>query len=220
MRLTDLFYTSLLLEHPRAGGKHGPPITPRKEGGNHDGDDYGSWEELAAAEAGNYAIETKNRNSPISVIAIHGGDIEFGTDKIARAIAAAGGFNYYAFIAYAGTEWKLHITSTKATEPKLVSMVQASDTVISVHGKYDHTGHTFMGGRNTTLGSKIKQSLIQNGFPATDAPARLSGKSTKNICNRCASGAGVQLEVSTDLRIKLAANSTKYAEVVVQGINS
>lgn len=52
-----------------------------------------------------YRIVNENRNSPVSVIAIHGGKIERFTSEIVKAIAGDN-FNYYLFEGIKRTKFK------------------------------------------------------------------------------------------------------------------
>ncbi|MBW2309672.1 MAG: poly-gamma-glutamate hydrolase family protein [Deltaproteobacteria bacterium] len=64
--------------------------------------------------------------------------------------------------------------------------------------------------RKLGLGEKIRISLIQAGFSAEPSPRpEIQGQSEWNICNRCRSGKGVQLELSRGLRKSMFKDLTR-----------
>ncbi|MDD4561790.1 MAG: poly-gamma-glutamate hydrolase family protein, partial [Syntrophomonadaceae bacterium] len=60
---------------------------------------------------------------------------------------------------------------------------------------------------DTVLGKEIKASLKDAGFKVVNPPKRLDGKNPKNICNKNASGKGVQLELTVPLREQFGSDS-------------
>lgn len=154
-------------------------------------------------EGVNFRIETKNRESEYAVIAIHGGDIEPFTTEIAKSIAGEN-LSFYGFIGMkkAGNRF-LHITSNNFDEPRCVSLVKKSYKVVSIHGKKGDEEFLMLGGLDENLISIISNSLTKAGFNIIDTAESVSGKSKNNICNRCKSEKGAQLEISRGLRTKL-----------------
>lgn len=139
-------------------------------------------------------------------MAPHGGWIEPGSSQVAEAIAEDD-YSLYLFegLIPGRPHHELHITSTRFDEPQGLQLVGAADTVIAVHGRADgddpHT--TWLGGRSATLRDAIAFSLSDGGFQAATANHRFPARNPMNICNRAATGAGVQLEVPRTLRDQL-----------------
>lgn len=137
-------------------------------------------------------------------MAPHGGGIEPGTLDIADALAG----NEYSFYAFKGMKKKgneiLHLTSNRFDEPIGLQISKNALIVVSIHGNRDKGEMVFIGGRNRALKEKIVHALTTAGFPASisDEPG-LRGIKPENICNRCTSGEGVQLEISRGLREKM-----------------
>ena len=61
--------------------------------------------------------------------------------------------------------------------------------------------------RDYQEGKKIKASLRDSGFNVLTPPKHLDGKNPKNICNKNASGKGVQLELTVPLREQFVSDS-------------
>jgi len=167
---------------------------------------YRSYQQLIMGEreGRDFSIHAREGSSGVAVIAPHGGGIEPGTMELAEAIAGSAHSLYCFEGIKRARNSGLHITSGYFDEPMGVDMVRRSRTVLAVHGCKGHEETVYVGGLNTDLGEKIRLSLIQAGFSAERSPrAELEGKSTKNICNRCRSGKGVQLEISSELRKRM-----------------
>ncbi len=85
-------------------------------------------------------------------------------------------------------------------EPGCLDLLRACQSVISVHG-CGHAGEiVLLGGRDVALRESIGARLHGLGVTCEDAPAGLDAADSMNVCNRGLGGAGVQLEVSMDLR--------------------
>lgn len=151
-----------------------------------------------------FGIEVKDRGSEYAIIAIHGGSIEPFTTEIAKSIAGENA-SFYSFIGMKkmGNRF-LHITSNNFDEPKCVSLIKKSYKAISIHGKKGDKDFLVLGGLDENLISIIFDSLTKADFNIIDTEESVSGKSENNICNRCKSEKGVQLEISRGLRAKLA----------------
>lgn len=140
-------------------------------------------------------------NSPIAVIAPHGGSIEQYTSDIARGVAGED-FNLYLFegIRPAGNYSALHLTSHRFDEPRCLSLLSMCDHVLAIHGCDGDDQRVLLGGLDEALKLAIGEALTGLGvdvqsdgheFPATDP---------KNICNRGRRGVGVQVEMTMGLR--------------------
>ena len=164
------------------------------------GDTYADFAGLAAANmAGlDYSIEQYDRASPAVIFAIHGGDIEIGTARVARRIAGSD-LKLYIFQGWTGPgKSKLHLTSAHFDEPGAVRLATSSVVALSVHAQMDRGDWVCIGGRNTELGRAVADKLVRAGFAAEIPCARLPGVAKTNIVNR-ARDAGVQLEITLRL---------------------
>ena len=172
-------------------------------------DKYADFAELEQNErkGEDYAILYRKSDSKIAIMAPHGGGIEPGTIEIADAIAG----NEHTFYAFKGIKKSgnkvLHITSSMYDEPTGLKTSKNAFIVISIHGCRDKKEMIFIGGKNQELKQELMYALRAVGFMAviSEEPG-LRGISPENICNRCKSGEGVQIEVSRGLREKMIGN--------------
>lgn len=178
-------------------------------------DKYSCFAELAANErAGvDYEIRVENRGTPVAIIAPHGGRIEPGTLEIAAAIAGDT-LSFYAFKALrsAGKRGSLHITSAKFDEPQALALVGDAQKAVAIHGRADNgdSSTVRVGGLDKGLRDEIVAALMAAGFDAAVVThGSLAGRDSANICNRGATGAGVQLELSRTLRTQLMIEPSK-----------
>lgn len=184
-------------------------------------DKYKSFSDLNQyeKEGVDFDIEIEDRDSPYAVIAIHGGNIEPATTEIARLISG-NDLSFYSFLDRKGTEEeseKLHITSSHFDEPQGLALVQKSPKTISIHGKYKSGDFIMVGGLDEELINRVKNILTKNGFNIVPAPEDIDGDSPENICNRCLSKKGLQLEISRSLRNRFLENNDdlqKFCELV------
>jgi len=166
-------------------------------------DPYDSFEALAVSERRgiDYRIRWRLGESGITILSIHGGDIEPGTTRIANAIAGP----EHTFYSFEGIKdarnFLLHITSTLFDEPTAMEIVCASDIIISIHGCAEMNPVVYLGGLDFELRDRIAAVLRESGFQAPACPdPPFSGVDQENICNLCGRGMGVQLELSRGLR--------------------
>jgi phage replication-related protein YjqB (UPF0714/DUF867 family) len=165
---------------------------------------YQSFNELAIAEVKDvdYRIRYREGKSNIAIIAIHGGGIEPGTTEIADATAG----DRHSFYTFSGLKksgnFILHITSRRFDEPQGLAIARQAKTILSIHGCGDNDSMVLMGGKNIQLKDKIQKTLQNAGFQVKQS-VRFPGLSPLNICNRCRSGAGVQLEICYGLRRRM-----------------
>ena len=169
-------------------------------------DTYKDFKSLSAVETEgkDFRIWHQKINSPIAIVAPHGGGIEPGTSEIARSIAGDD-FSCYLFEGTKNKDNKkyLHITSTNFDEPQGVEMCGNSELVLAIHGARDNDASVYVGGRNEGLKMRTIQNLSNEGFNAREDTTDHSGRDAKNICNRCRSKKGLQLEISEGLRKKM-----------------
>lgn len=167
-------------------------------------DSYASYAELASheTEGQDYVLVSRQGTSSAAVIAPHGGGIEAGTAELAEA-AAGSEHSFYAFRGVKpGGNGVLHITSHRFDEPAGLRVVGQVETAVALHGHHDRTSEfVSVGGRNGALKERIRQHLAAAGFDVAAADLTgLQAKHPQNLCNRCRSGRGVQLEISRALR--------------------
>ena len=172
-------------------------------------DKYANFAELEQneREGEDYAILYREADSEVAIMAPHGGGIEPGTIDIANAVAGSD-HTFYAFKGIKKTGNKiLHINSKRYDEPIGLKTSKNAFIVISIHGCRGKKEMVFIGGKNQELKQKIMYALRLAGFKAviSEVPG-LRGISCENICNRCKSGKGVQLEISRGLREKMFDN--------------
>jgi len=146
------------------------------------------------------------------IIAIHGGNIERGTNQIAQAVANRGGFDYYGFIGLKGSG--LHVTSTNFNDSCALSMVRASNRTLSIHGCTGNKQVTYLGGLDKAFMTQVKTQLVNAGFTVKNPPNGLGGSGAANICNRNSKGKGVQLELTAGLRNHLLSNKNDFDRYV------
>lgn len=166
-------------------------------------DKYPNYQQLASSQkkGDDYQIRAGNRDSNVLVFAPHGGSIEPGTSEIVTAIAGED-LSYYVFEGIKSKgNGELHITSTNFDEPTLEDLLGSTDKAIALHGERGRAEIVYIGGLDIDLGTRIESSLNHAGFDtARHENPMLQGTSKKNVCNRCLSGSGIQLELSKGLR--------------------
>ena len=169
-----------------------------------DARDYRGYADLAAAQRldRDYRITVSARaGASVAIVAPHGGGIEDGTSEIACAIAGADfsldlfegcrpAFNYRA----------LHLTSHRFDEPRCLALIAGCTRVVTVHGCDGEDPVVMIGGRDTELAEAIAASMSRAGIVAATSGHRFPAIHPDNICNRGASGRGVQIEVPHRLR--------------------
>jgi phage replication-related protein YjqB (UPF0714/DUF867 family) len=177
-------------------------------------DTYPNFAALARKErAGiDYQVLVRRAEPGFALIAPHGGGIEPGTSELGDAIAGQK-LSFYSFegLKSSGNS-VLHITSTRFDEPMCLSLLSNTVIVITLHGEHseDDGEGVFLGGRDVALGARIGAALTRQGFDVREhTNPKLQGKEKKNICNRGASGKGVQLELSRAVRKSMFQSLTR-----------
>src|SRR5262245_8004180 len=133
-------------------------------------DKYASFDALRRGEREDvdYRIRIVRRESPVAVIAPHGGWIEPETSLVAGTIAG----NIHSLYCFEGLRDRphgdLHVTSTNFDEPQCVELVSACDQVIAVHGKAGRDiQHVEVGGFDAVLRDTVCKKLADVGYAAT-----------------------------------------------------
>ena len=168
-----------------------------------DKDKYGCFEELARyeREGEDFRILVVDRGSDTTILAPHGGKIESMTSEIAKAIAGQE-FNLYCFegIKKNCNYETLHITSHRFDEPNCIQLLSRSPHVFAVHGCDGNHKTIYVGGRNKALRKSLTLNLREAGLIVQESSRRFAGEEESNICNRGATGEGIQFEVTKGLR--------------------
>ena len=181
-------------------------------------DTYSSFEELQDHETldEDYTLSLRDAGSRVTIIAPHGGKIEPRTSDLARRIAGEN-YNFYCFEGIKENDnARLHITSHRFDEPRAIKLVSKSELVVAVHACTGTAGLVHIGGLNKKLGSMIARELQNRNIGVSNDHPRFQGSNPANICNRGATGIGVQLEVTRDLRddlnkVKVIARAVRAA---------
>ena len=169
-------------------------------------DAYASFRELEKheQEGKDYLIVYRKSDSKFGILAPHGGGIEPGTSTIADAIAGVN-HTFYTFKGIKRTGNRvLHLTSTQFDEP--IGRQTSSDAliVVAIHGCSAVGEVVYIGGKHDGLKKKMMGALRKAGFNVKNSRIPgLRGVRPENICNRCQSGRGVQLELSKGLRKRM-----------------
>jgi phage replication-related protein YjqB (UPF0714/DUF867 family) len=146
--------------------------------------------------------------STFGFMAFHGGNLEKGTDLVARLAAERAGASYYGIIQPEGLEW--HIPShefVKGTSHTCDAFLQHCNIVVTVHG-YGRAGywtHLLLGGRNRRLARHMASHMRRHlpDYTIVDnvdaIPKKLRGLHHDNPVN-VPVHAGVQLELPPRVR--------------------
>lgn len=177
-------------------------------GMKHPSAEYECYADLAGSqvEGADFRIHIERRAScGIAVVAPHGGAIEEGTSEIARAVAGSE-FNLYLFegLRPSGSYAALHLTSHRFDEPQCLALLAGCDQVIAIHGCRGAGPEALLGGLDDKLKLRIGAAISAAGIETRLAGHRYPAVHQRNICNRGRSGAGVQIELTSALRLKQA----------------
>jgi phage replication-related protein YjqB (UPF0714/DUF867 family) len=164
---------------------------------------YASFAELAAQEQEGRdfrALRIDRPDSPVAIIAPHGGEIEAGTSDIAGMIAGTE-HSLFCFegLKADGRNRDLHITSHRFDHPDCLAVAARAQIVLSVHGCKGH-GQIFVGGLDEELAAALAGALTDAGYDVVAQGHRFPGRHPMNICNRGLRRRGAQLELTHDLR--------------------
>jgi phage replication-related protein YjqB (UPF0714/DUF867 family) len=166
-------------------------------------DDYTSFAELLSKHKEGVDFDRTLRvrdGAKVAILAPHGGRLENHTDTIAEDIAGAD-FSLYCFRSRLGRgQANLHITSHNFDDPDCVSLVGKHPWAVALHGCSESGERVFIGGRDQRLIDEVAQSLLQVGIRVDVSGHSYPGKHPNNICNRTASNAGVQIEMTLPFR--------------------
>ena len=94
----------------------------------------------------------------------------------------------------------LHLTSHRFDEPMAVELISKSHRVVAIHACTGQEEFVYLGGLDRRLKEAIADELESRGIIVAKSDGRFKGSHPDNICNRCATGKGVQLEITRGLR--------------------
>lgn len=151
-----------------------------------------------------YRVRTRiAAGSGIAVIAPHAGEIENMTSEITDFICQES-FSYYLFEGILPPPYSsyqcLHLTSTRFDDPMCLELIARHSKVVSIHGCKGGAPEVLLGGLDYALKEALADGLRDAGVPVRTEGHAFPGEHPRNICNRGASGKGVQLEFSDGLR--------------------
>jgi len=157
-----------------------------------------------------------------TIIAPHGGGIEFGTSELCLAIAGyhpatlavtpgtGGTYDYWMFEGLrAENNGELHVTSTNCDDGVARSLCAGALNVLALHGfdaaqagLPDDAQTVLVGGRNDVLKGHLLGEFEKADLDAIDAVDHeaLNGDEATNITNRTQLGMGGHLEITGPLR--------------------
>jgi phage replication-related protein YjqB (UPF0714/DUF867 family) len=167
-------------------------------------DRYRSYDELAAAhrEGIDFRVHALHRGSGVAIIAPHGGRIERGTSEIARAIAGED-FDLYLF---EGCLPSLQFRNAAPDQPSFRRATLPVDDFRLPYRRWRYTAWPTRGSwpcwADGMLCWRVRWpiSMYARGVRARISGHRYPGRDARNLCNRGAKGAGVQIELSDRLR--------------------
>jgi phage replication-related protein YjqB (UPF0714/DUF867 family) len=166
-----------------------------------------------------------------TILAPHGGGIEFGTSELCLAIAGyhpatlaatvdtGRTYDYWMFEGLRSkNNGELHVTSTHCDDGVAVSLCAGALNVLALHGCTtaqaglpDDTAMVLVGGRNAALKQHLLDEFATAGVGAMDAAGieQLNGNDPANITNRTLLSMGGHLELTGPLRQAMFAVNTR-----------
>lgn len=186
------------------------------------GQKYSTFQELSGREPRDaWAINSIWCESPITVVALHGGTIQPGTEAIAHAIAGDD-YNLWWFAGLRDGGAELHINSARFFHPELDEFASRSDYVISINGFEDRRKIVKLSGGNRALLGRLTDRFSKLGIIVEIDET--SGKNVHNVVNR-SRYYGAQINVSSALRRSFfkwgsqTADLRRFVECVVTALD-
>ena len=179
------------------------PRAPDTPGKPYPSDSLTGFADLCARfiEGRDFVVEVQCRPSTAAVVAIHGDPIERGVSRIARQIAG-GEHNLYLLEGRlpALNYEHLHLASSRFDDPRCLDLVAPCRSVVTIHGCNGLDENVLLGGLDEALKLRIAAALVDAGVPCQTEGHRFPGRQPANICNRGATGMGVQVELTDPVR--------------------
>lgn len=152
-------------------------------------------------EGRDFVVEIADRRARSAVVAIHGDPIERGVSGIARAVAGTEHSLYLLEGRLPTRNYEhLHLSSSRFDDPRCLRLIAACTRVVTVHGCNGLDENVLLGGLDTVLKARIAAALTAAGVPCQTDGHRFPGRQPANICNRGATGMGVQVELTDPVR--------------------
>ena len=165
-------------------------------------DNYPNFDALKSScrEGQDYRIRLEDHGGRLLVFSPHAGGIEPGVSELVRAVAGTD-LSYYLFEGIrSANNAGLHLTSHHFDEPRCLELIAKFETSLAVHGCNSEKSIVYVGGTNQSLREKLSLRLAGMFEVRPPQGTGLEGRAPMNICNRTASGSGVQLEFSSAIR--------------------
>lgn len=153
-------------------------------------------------EGRDYVVKVRKvPGSAFSIVAPHGGTIEFHTSDMARKIAA----NDHSYYVFEGLEEKdaffeLHVESRFFDDPRCLDLIAETERTVTIHGCRDEEPVVYVGGLDEEMKSKLADAFNREGIRAEVDGHKYPGTADGNICNLNKRKMGVQLEFSRGIR--------------------
>jgi phage replication-related protein YjqB (UPF0714/DUF867 family) len=182
-------------------------------------------------EAFDDSPDGKGRVTRTTIIAPHGGGIEFGTSELCLAVAGyhpatlevtpPGGvpYDYWMFEGIRSSDnSQLHVTSTHCDDGVALSLCAGSLNVLAQHGCTtkqagldENAQAVLVGGRNALLKRALLLEFSEKEIWAIDAidHGAINGDDQTNIANRTLLGMGGHLEITGPLRLAMFDKNTR-----------
>ena len=152
-------------------------------------------------EGRDFVVHVQCRASAAAVVAIHGDPIERGVSHIARQIAGDQHSLYLLEGRLDELNYEhLHLASSRFDDPRCLDLISRCERVITIHGCNGLEENVLLGGLDLALKARIAAALAEAGVPCQTEGHRFPGLQPSNICNRGATGMGVQVELTDPVR--------------------
>ncbi len=152
-------------------------------------------------EGHDFVVEVQRRHSAAAVVAIHGDPIERGVSNIARQIAGDDHNLYLLEGRLPALNYEhLHLASSRFDDRRCLDLISRCERVVTIHGCNGLEENVLLGGLDEALKARIAAALMAAGVPCQTDGHRFPGRQPSNICNRGATGMGVQVELTDPVR--------------------
>ena len=192
-------------------------------------DRFHSFEELCEVykEGTDFAVVTRFvTGAEVVIHAPHGGAIEYLTTELADEIAAAQ-YSFYSFIGLIDRNKArdLHITSHRFFEVRMDNLLSHTKYALAIHGRkdlqklpvlgdVDDKDAIYLGGLDAKFIELLDEELRSSGFATRLSGHAFLAANPVNLCNRCQSGRGAQMELPLSLRHALANSGVLKAQFI------
>lgn len=164
--------------------------------------------------------------SEIVILAPHGGAIEYLTTELADEIVTDQ-YSFYSFVGLLDRKRArdLHITSHRFFELRMDDLLSRSKYALAIHGRkdkqelrapgeVDDKDTIYLGGLDTWFIDLLDEQLRSSGFATRLSSHAFLARKPNNLCNRCQSGRGAQMELPLSLRRAFASSRSMRSQFV------